>query len=168
MKSTELKGAKMQSAGRTPTEGQRPPDLKDPFLLPSQRHPTDPNLIYTHEGTEPLDYLTRVCETVECTYRLWHGSRKKGCWQEAQPVVYRNMTREHAFTALVVALNTGDQRVNPLRCAYSNIHTRERADPDQEQQGLVQEPANGSSAPVPPAGRRNRGAGSARRKQACK
>ncbi len=106
---------------------------KDPFILPSQRHPTDPNLFYTSEGTyEPLAYLTRLCAVVECRYRLWYGSRKKGSWQEAQPVLYRNMTREHAFNALVVALNTGDPQLNPLRCACSNLHTRELADPCRE------------------------------------
>jgi hypothetical protein len=107
--------------------------MKEPYIHPSLRHPTNPNLFSTSEGTyESLDYLTRVCARVECTYQVWHGSRTKGDWREAEPVIYRNMTREQAFTALVYALNIGDQQVNPLHLAYSNIHTRELPEPCHE------------------------------------
>jgi hypothetical protein len=94
-------------------------------IPPCLWHPTDPNLFQTHEGSVPLDYLTRKCRAVECTYSLWVGSRKNGQYVLAPPVIYRNVTREEAFTKLVYALNRGDETVNKWRQAYSAISTKE-------------------------------------------
>jgi hypothetical protein len=95
-------------------------------IHPSLRHPSAPDLFWTSEGTyAPLDYITRVCEEVECTFSLWQGGRRTGCYVPAQPITYRQVSREQAYTRLVYALNTGDPSVNPWRQAYSAVHTRE-------------------------------------------
>lgn len=87
--------------------------------------------MHTSEGTvESIDYVFKVCACVEATYSLWHGTRRAGSYVEQAPVRYNNVTREQAFTRLVYALNTGAQSVNPFKCPYSNIHTREVQEDD--------------------------------------
>ncbi len=80
--------------------------------------------MYTSEGTREHreTYLHHVYPVVECTFKLWHGN--KTGYQSAAPVRFESMTRDQAFTALVYGLNTGDQRMNPFRLGYSDIHTR--------------------------------------------
>lgn len=95
-------------------------DILHPF-----QHPINPNLFDSHEGYVPLDYFTRVCSAVECRYSLWVGTRKKGHYVPARPVVYHSVTRIQAFTLLVYALNTCQQEVNYWGQACSAITTRE-------------------------------------------
>jgi hypothetical protein len=94
-------------------------------IHPSLRHPSDPCLFKTHEGYVTVDYVTRKCAAVECTYSLWNGTRKNGQYVPAPPVIYEQVSREEAFTKLVYALNTGDETINKWRRAYSDIRTRE-------------------------------------------
>ncbi|MBO0790931.1 MAG: hypothetical protein J2P36_08285 [Ktedonobacteraceae bacterium] len=122
-----------------PEEGEQEPPTIEPSepARPARRiytredispllwHPSDEGLIHTSEGYQALDYINKVCEAVECRYSLWEGTRSKGHYAPAPPVIYHNMTREEAFTKLVRALNVGDRSVNWHKCAYGNIHTRE-------------------------------------------
>ena len=103
-------------------------DLNTLDIHPSLRHPTDPTLFKVTESIPEyvtIDYIVRRCTVVECTYKLWQGSRKSGEYVLAPPVIYRNVTRDEAYTMLVYALNTGDASVNQWRQAYSDIRTRE-------------------------------------------
>jgi hypothetical protein len=88
--------------------------------------------MYTSEGTYEVaeEYIDRVYQTIECTYKLWYGN-KKG-YKSARPVYYHNMSREQALNKLIYALNTGDPFVNSSRLGYSEVHTRGQEREDKE------------------------------------
>ena len=102
-------------------------------ILASFQHPTDPSLWLSHEGYVSLDYFTRECRAIECCYKVWVGTRKKGCYVPAKSIIYHNVTRIQAYTQLMYALNACKQEVR-WGLAYCDFSTREIEEEERREQ----------------------------------